>query len=579
MKENREILKISDGKKQNILKIFTIITYVISILIYELGICNYNVEQYNFSLCRIVLYVAFLIFLIKYIDNFLKDALESLKLKSKKIIIGIYIPIMIAVLIYVAIRWVSIYRILTLTIGLLMALLFIIYISSNCIKNVIIITMTLGIACTISTNFNHPIDEKIHIMTAINISEGNLNYAEKPLNEPSFNNIIFNCDMDSFAQFYSKKYEPRPTYEWNITEESKMYYISSAPANYKPILYLPSVIGILFSKILGGSVADVYITGRLFNLIVYACMFVGILKLLPYKRKIFYIIFTNPFTLVLAASYAVDGIGIGILGLFIAYCLKLAEKDYKEIGLKQILIVAALFVLCLLVKNLAYCAIITFVFVLPIFKILKNNKKNMPVLIILMIIAIIIGGLAVVNKINSTVASGGDPRLGDTSVTGQLKFLLSSPINIIKVGFENIVSNTLLNFNWYTYLNNRDFFGPYHSQIFFLQMIFILYVCITDDREKVSKRVSIVSILTFWAVYLSTGFMAYLCFTPVGQIGVAGFQPRYLIPIFPIVFMLIGSKRKTENLNEEEQCEKDINEFLISGLITIIDLICLIRVI
>ena len=42
--------------------------------------------------------------------------------------------------------------------------------------------------------------------------------------------------------------------------------------------------------------------------------------------------------------------------------------------MKQILTLMVLFALCLLAKNLAYCAIILFIFVLPIFKILKNNK-------------------------------------------------------------------------------------------------------------------------------------------------------------------------------------------------------------
>lgn len=130
-----------------------------------------------------------------------------------------------------------------------------------------------------------------------------------------------------------------------------------------------------FAKLLGGSIADVYIVGRLFNLIAYALIIILILKILPYKHKIFFIIYMLPFSLLLAASYSVDGICIGFLGLFIAYCLKLSEGDYKDIKLKQILILMLLFGLCLLAKNLAYCAIILLIFILPICKILKNNKK------------------------------------------------------------------------------------------------------------------------------------------------------------------------------------------------------------
>lgn len=85
---------------------------------------------------------------------------------------------MIITIIYVLIRWISIYKALTLTITLLMGLLFIIYVTSDYIKNVILITFTLGVVFTFSTDFNHAIDEKKHIMSASNISAGNLNYVK-----------------------------------------------------------------------------------------------------------------------------------------------------------------------------------------------------------------------------------------------------------------------------------------------------------------------------------------------------------------------------------------------------------------
>lgn len=580
-------LKRINLKNKKVLKFLTIAIYVISILIYEIGICNGQVIKdyiekglvsYNFSLCRIVIYAIFLILLIKNVNKFIENAINSLELKSKKIIIGIYIPIAIITIIYVFIRWVSIYKVLTLTIMLLMGLLFIIYISSNYIKNTIILTFTLGIVFTFATDFNHAIDEKKHIMSAVNLANGNLNYSKKPLNEPAYNNIIFNCDIDSFIQFYAKKYEPALTDEWNRTEDTEMYYVCSAPADYNFVLYIPSAAGIMFAKLLCGSIADVYIVGRLFNLIAYAIMIIIILKLLPYKKKIFYIIYMIPFTLLLAASYSVDGICVGLIGIFIAYCLNLSERDYKEIKLKQILTLMVLFALCLLAKNLVYCTVILFVLILPIFKILKNNKKNLPVIISIILIAMVICGILLLNKLGATTSSGGDPRGGETSVLGQIKFLLSSPLNIVKVGFEHTM-NSILNYNWYTYLNNLNFFGKYYAQIFFFEMIFVIYVCVTDNSKKIKLRTSIVALMTFITVYATTSIMLYLIFTPVGQINISGYQPRYLIPILPIVLMLINNKRFIGKSNKEEEEIVDTNVSLISGLITIIDLICLIYVV
>lgn len=571
-------------KYKNILKISTILIYAISILIYEIGICNgetiknffeYHIVAYNFSLCRIVLYAIFFALLLKNLDKFIYNAIETLNTKTKKIIIGIYIPVAVITVVYVLIKWISLYKALTLTIVLLMGLVFLVYVSNNYIKNTILITFTLGVIFTFTTNFHHSLDEKKHMSSAINVASGNINFKKHPLNEPAFNNIYFSCDIDMFAQFYNKKYEPNLTEDWEVTEDSEVYFMSSCPADYNFIMYLPSAAGITFAKILGGSIADVYITGRLFNLIVYMLMVILILKLLPYKKKIFFIIYMIPLTLLIAASYSVDGITIGIIGTFIAYCLNLSQRDYKEIKLKQILILMALYGLCLIAKNLAYCTMILFVLVLPIFKILKNNKKSLPIIISIIVIAVVICGILIIGKFTSTVEAGGDIRGGDTSVAGQIEFLLSSPTNIIKVGFEHIM-NSLLNYNWYNYLNHEIFFGKYYSQIFLLILMFVAYACITDKEEEIPTRVKIVSLITFFVVYATTSLMLYLTFTPVGQINISGYQPRYLTPVFPIILMLIKNKITT-NANKKEESDTLIS--LISGLFIILNLFCVTYVI
>lgn len=572
-----ELLKVN-FKPKKALKILTIASYVIAILLYEIGICNgqllMNQLSYNFSLCRIVLYAIFLVLLVKNVDKFISNTTDTLSLKSKKIIIVAYVITSIIAITYVLIKWTSTYKIITLFITLIMGILFIIYISADYTKNIIVLTATLAMIFTFTTDFHHAIDEKKHMASATNIAEGNLNYLHNPLNEPAYNNIIFNCDLDQFAKFFSQKFVANPTDDWNITEETLIYYICSSPADYNFLLYIPSVLGITFARIFGGSVADLYIIGRLFNLITYSAMLILILKLLPYKKKIFYVIYTIPFTLLLAASYSIDGICIGLLGIFIAYCLNLSERNYEEIKLKQILTVMALYVLCLLSKNLIYCAIILFIFVLPVFKILKNNKKSLPIIITIITIAVIICGILLINKFQSTVNSGGDPRGGETSVIGQIEFLLSSPTNIIKVAFEHVM-NSVLNYNWYIYMNHGAFFGKYHPQIFFLQLIFIIYVCLTDNSQNIKLRTGITSILTFFAVYGSTSLMLYLTFTPVGQTSISGYQPRYLIGILPMVLMLINNKRYIGKSSEQEEKQVDTNISLISGLILIIDLICL----
>lgn len=581
------LLEKIDLKKNKVLKISTIIIYVIAILIFEIGICNgmnlknfiyQGVIKYNFSLCRIVSYIIFLIAMIKNIDKFIPEALETIKLPIKKYISIIYVGAMFFIDLYVFIKWTSIYKELTLLIMQLMGLLFIIYISSNYIKNVIVIVSTIGMVFTFATDFHHTLDEKKHMMSVINISSGNLQYAKNPLCEPTYNNIIFNCDIDSFVQFFERKYEPDLTNDWNRTEETEVYYICSSPADYNFVLYLPATIGVVFAKVFAGSIADIYIMGRLFNLIAYAVMVIVMLKLLPYKKKIFYIITMLPFQLLLAASFSVDGICCGILGIFIAYCLRLSEMDYEKIKLKQILTLMILYAMCLLAKNLAYCAIIIFVLVLPIKKVIKNNKKSLPIISTILIIAMLVCATLMVNKLFTSAADGGDIRGGETSLVGQAKFLLESPLNIVKVGFEHIM-NALLNYNWYTDLNHATFFGKYSTQIFFMELIFIIYISCTDEYVEIKKRTQIVSIITFLGVFASTSLMLYLTFTPVGQINISGYQPRYMISLFPIILMLINNKKNIIDKEQLKEKTSEVNVCLTQGMFIIIDLIFLISIV
>lgn len=528
-------------KKDNLLiKLLTIIIFMFSMILYEVGICKIN----NINFCRISLYLVFIIILYKNIDKFIPNVTKGIK--WKKIIFIIFVISVIFLLTYSILKWNSIYKIVLVMIFALMGTLVITYISEDYIKNVIVIISTIGMLFSITTSFHHCLDEKKHSMSAINMAFGNISYSKNPLNEPAFNNIMFSCDINSYAKFFKEKYIPNLTNDWGNSKENEYYYICSSPADYNFILYIPSAIGIRLATILGGSIADVYIVGRIFNLIAYGIIVTIILKILPYKKKIFFIIYMLPIALLLSATYSIDGICIGIIGLFIAYCLKINE-NCEKIKLKQICILVLLFGLCLLAKNLAYFAVIFFILTLPIKKILKNNKKIVPILSFIIIGLILILTVLLINKANNMVINGkADVRGGETDGKGQIKFLLENPMNIVNVLFSHIMES-LLNYDWYMQLNQTEFFGKYYKQIFFIELIFLIYVAITDSDRETTIRVKIVSILTFFAVFFSTSLMLYLNFTPIGMIGIKGYQTRYILPVLPIMLMIVSKNRKQCN--------------------------------
>lgn len=562
------MLEKIDNKKNMMIKILTIASYIVSIFMYELFICNgvRNNDGFNFSLCRYIMYGIFLVLVIFFLDKYILEAVKTFEKKPKKVVFIGYCIISIMLIIYIALRWTSMYKATLFIIALLMGALFIFYVSTNFVKNVTVAICTVGMMFTVTTSFQHGLDEKKHAMSAINLAYGNFDYAKNPLNEPAFNNIIFNCNVTQYSKFFAEKYEPGLTEDWGNTKDEKLYYISSSPADYNFILYIPSAIGMKIAITLGGSIADVYIMGRLFNLIAYGILVALALKILPSKQKIFSIIYLLPMPLLLAASYSIDGICIGFIGIFIAYCLRLA-KDYTQIKLKQMFILLVLFVLCLLAKNLAYFAIAVFVLIIPIIKTLKNNKDKLSVIIATILVLVMACAGLLLYKLNSSVINGeADARGGDTDGKAQLEFLIENPTNIVKVVFKHLMGS-LLDFDWYAELNQQEFFGIYYKQIFLLEFIFLIYVAITDDSEQLNTRTKLVSVLTFFAVYLSTSLMLYITFTPVGTIGINGYQTRYIVPILPLVLMIINRK-------DNKYKNNDVIIYMISGMFILIDLLC-----
>ena len=117
-------------------------------------------------------------------------------------------------------------------------------------------------------------------------------------------------------------------------------------------------------------------------------MLIIIFKLLKFKQDIFYCSYLLPIAIILGASYSIDALTIGIIGIFIAYVLKLNMENKGTITFRQFLILLGLMVLCLLCKNGAYFGIFTLIFLLPIMKSIKKDKKILCTVIIIIILAL-----------------------------------------------------------------------------------------------------------------------------------------------------------------------------------------------
>lgn len=537
--------------------IYTIIMLVFSMLIFEIGYCNTSYVKailtshtnvtYQFSFCRIVLYLTFMILYMIFRKGFIKEALQMAENKYKRIFIYMaVIAVIFSMLFACIVCKMNLFLIRAMAIGVITALLgsiLVLYLSNHIIRNVIVIACTLGMVFTFTTNYNHAIDEKKHFMSAFNLSFLNFDYEKNPITDVGIEQLPQLSKYTTIDAFFE-------TYTKQITTEVNKEDVPSTPATYHFLTYAFPAAGIALARVLQGSIIDMYIVGRIMNLVLYTILICIALKILPCKKNILFVIAMMPYTLLLAASYSIDGFCVGVIFVFIAYCIKL-YKENETISLKQFLILSALFLLVLLAKSMAYVLVGAIVFVLPLGKTIKKNKKYIPIMVIFAIIVSIVTMLLALHIRNTKL-------LEDTRATGeinsakQLELLRTNPVHDIKLLIEH-TKNTLLNFDWYEMLHYEIFFTKDARFVMLPLMLFILYVALTESEDSFKIKDKIIMLIAFLMVWGMTSVALYLSFTQVGALYVAGYQTRYIVPILPLLLFSISNRKviakQTENRN------------------------------
>lgn len=557
------------------IKIITTILILCSICAFEIGYCNaeciYNIlnnEQgiYNFSLCRIIFYLIFIILYFVYRKKFINEAVETINNnKFKKVIIYLAVIALIACTIIgitIVLHNPKVAR--AISIGLLTAYLgtiFIIYVSNNAVKNTILLACTLGIVFTITTDYNHPLDEKRHFVTAFNVANFNFDYSTNQITDEDFEKIPhltkYTDINDSLATKYGEK-----------LIEVDLEDAPSTATSYPFYSYIFSAIGIFVAKTLNGSIIDIYIIGRIFNLVLYTILIAIAVKVIPFKKNILFVLAFMPMSLVLAASYSIDGLCIGTVFIFIAYCMKI-YKESETISFRQFLILTGLFLLMLSAKSMSYVFVAIITLILPIFKTLKKNKKYLPIIIIVSIITILLMVIGIIYIKDTKLVA--DTRGGDTNTTSQIEILLSNPKHDMQLAINHI-KDTLINFDWYCYLHQSTFFTNDSRYFMFILMLYIFYIGITETDYGFKIKNKIIMIMSFLSVFAMTSLAMYIAFTQIGELHIAGYQTRYIIPILPLLLFCLSNKYSNngENKNRISNIAISTSGLIVVGLIQLI---------
>lgn len=530
--------------KLNKKQIITLLILCMIMGIYELLFCNYlfitGESTYAFSFYRMVMYVAVIILFLKFSKHILEYKGEIQK--AEKYILYVSILLLLATFFFTFVGKITLLTDIIIIIAILLILLLAFSLTGNYIKNFILIALAMGFILSMIMPINNQLDEKRHFLSAYNLSYANINF-NKPIINEGVQSIPQRLNFEKFNTYFHKNYEP------TFLEEYVIEDISNIPAAYNPIQYLPSAIGIYIARLLGGSIADIYYAGRFFNLIGYIVLVAFTLKVLPYKRKSFYVIFLMPMLLALASVYSVDSIMVGVISLWIAYCLKLYEQKEKITG-KQLFILLGIFTLIGTLKSMSYLPIALFIFIIPIRKIVKENKKYLVPIILLGIVSVTIN-IGITLYLQSDQLS--DPRVENTNAMEQIEYIKEEPSNYIKILGKHI-KTTLTEFSALSYLNGPMFFGNDFDNIFLILLLFLFYTGITDDSKNLSKKTKWIAIITFFIVLSITSTLLYISYTPLQGKTIQGYQLRYIFPIISLIVICLSSEKIKNQKSEKKDC-------------------------
>lgn len=373
-------------------------------------------------------------------------------------------------------------------------------------------------------------DEPAHMYRAYDISNGTI---ITPIDENgnSSTTIPKDLDLNDREKFNSYKIlldRLNKTTDYTDTEE-----VWSPAQGYNFIMYVFSSAAFLIGRLTGLNIFYTIYLARILNFIFFVIMGYYAIKKLPFAKFVFFVYLFNPMLIHQAASVSADSIINTVTLYFIASTMNLMFKK-DEINKKEKIIY---FITALIVSVAKYVYFPLVVLSLLLMK--KKNKKGKYLVVSLIVISLLFAGASFVIGNRYKGPETASEVVSNINAAGQVKFIITHPIQYIKV-----IGNTIIQFSEY-YFNG--FNGRYLGwlNIFVNPLPVCLYAVLLgltilfEKNEidlKLIQRLFFIGIFVLIALLIFTGM--YMSCSDVGADGILGVQGRYFIPI--VILLMIA---------------------------------------
>ena len=300
-------------------------------------------------------------------------------------------------------------------------------------------------------------------------------------------------------------------------------------ALYSPVAYLPQSAAIGAARLSGAAPLTMLYLARVANLIVYLFLASAAVRLAPIHKWTLTLVALLPMSVYLAASLSADAMTLGLSLLVVAVTLNLALGKERPSG-RSLLALGVLLVLLALSKQ-AYVGLAVFVLLIGSKQFSSLGRRW---LITALLIAL---PLAVSAAWNYSLRGLYTPAFSFVDPQAQLRWILGHPWS-----YALVLGNAIYQLDGYSYMIGAFGWLVRHLPLWIRGTYWAalgLTAVLDGGRPlSLSFRARLVGLGTYVFAFAVMTTFVYLSWDRVGLEAIDGIQPRYFLPIVPLLLLL-----------------------------------------
>ncbi len=316
-------------------------------------------------------------------------------------------------------------------------------------------------------------------------------------------------------------------------------------AYYAPISYLPQALGIFVAKQFKCSVFIIYYAGRLSAFLFWLIIMFNVIKIVPHFKWLFTVLVLLPMDLYVTSSFSADTVTNCFSFLFISLVLK-HTFNKNNLKIKDLLALLFLAVLMSFAK-VVYVGLVFLLFLIPSvsFKGQFRRFAALAVIGVCCLCSVFLWSSVIMDYYITFPEYDpahtyyiGISTCGD--YYAQKHYILNHGFYFLKVIWRSVINHP-----WQHLSSYIGVFGqldiPMSSFSTIISLCFISFLALSEPQPFIfrfsQKVIILLSVILSSVLLILSQHLIWDC---VGE-GIVDFiQGRYLIPLFPLLFILIG---------------------------------------